>query len=76
MAARVCVAVEAAAPMVGSASKRAVNVETPVAGGAAEASVAADVAEPASGGVGAGVSSSSSFCCPLVFQESVETISW
>ena len=70
MATRVCVAVEAAAPMVVSASRRAFNVETPVAEGAAVASVAADVAVPACGGVGAVVSSSSSFCCPLIFHGS------
>ena len=68
---RVCGAVEAAAPMVVSAAGRNVNVETPVAEGAAVVSVAADVAVPASGGVCAGVSSSSSFCCPLDFHENV-----
>ena len=71
MAMCVWVAIEAAAPMDVSASRRAVNVETPVAEGAAVASVSADVAVPASGVVSAGVSSSSSFCCPLVFQGSL-----
>ena len=71
MATGVCVAVEATPPMVVSTSRRTVNVETPVAEGVAVASVAADVEMPASGGLGAGVSSSSFFCCPLAFHGSV-----
>ena len=52
MEARVYEAVEAAAPMVGSAGGRAVGVETSVAEGAEVAAVAAGVALPACRGVG------------------------
>ena len=53
---RGCVAVEAAAPIVGSAGVRGVDAATPVAGGAAVAvvSVAAGVAMPVAEGVGVG----------------------
>ena len=71
MATRVCVDVEATELMILSVSRRFVNVETLVGKSAAVASVAADPPVPASGGVGAGVPSSSSFRCPLVFHGSV-----
>ena len=62
MATRVWVAVEAAEPTVASAAGRVVNVETPVAEGAAVAAEAAGVAVPSSGGVGVRGFSTSSFC--------------
>ena len=69
-----CLTVEPAAPMVGSAAERAVNVKTPAADGAAVASVSAGVTVPTPGGVGAEVPSSSSFCCHIVLHECIDTL--
>lgn len=60
--------VEADAAMVGSAAGRAVNVViTPVAEGAEVVSEAAGVAVPACGGVGVGISASSSPIQSLIY---------
>ena len=67
MATRVCVAVEVATPMAGSAAGRAVNEEPPVAERGEVASVATGVAAHACGRVGVGTPPSRPFVLSLFY---------